>query len=63
MTTDLEAAAAVISIGRTRAHELVKAGDFPVQLLAWDAAWSCRSRTSSGSSASNRSNRRRKLRT
>ena len=33
MTTDLETAGAILGVGRTKAYELAKAGDFPVTVL------------------------------
>jgi hypothetical protein len=33
MTTDVETAAAILSIGRTKAYELAKSGEFPVKVL------------------------------
>jgi hypothetical protein len=33
MTTDVETAGAILGIGRTKAYELAKTGDFPVKLL------------------------------
>jgi excisionase family DNA binding protein len=33
LTTDVETAAAILGIGRTKAYELAKAGDFPVTIL------------------------------
>jgi len=32
-TTDVETAAAILGIGRTKAYELAKANEFPVRLL------------------------------
>ena len=33
MTTDVETAAAILGIGRTKAYELAKSGEFPVKVL------------------------------
>jgi hypothetical protein len=33
MTTDVETAAAIVGIGRTKAYELAKTGEFPVTVL------------------------------
>jgi hypothetical protein len=33
MTTDVETAGAILGIGRTKAYELAKNGEFPVKLL------------------------------
>lgn len=33
MTTDIETAAAILGIGRTKAYELARAGAFPVKVL------------------------------
>jgi hypothetical protein len=32
-TTDVETAAAILGIGRTKAYELAKAGEFPVKMI------------------------------
>ncbi|HEY3006608.1 MAG TPA: helix-turn-helix domain-containing protein [Micromonosporaceae bacterium] len=32
-TTDVETAAAILGIGRTKAYELAKAGEFPVKII------------------------------
>lgn len=33
MTTDIETAASILGIGRTKAYELAKSGNFPVKVL------------------------------
>jgi hypothetical protein len=33
MTTDVETAGAILGIGRTKAYELAKTGEFPVKVL------------------------------
>lgn len=33
LTTDVETAADILGIGRTKAYELAKAGDFPVSVI------------------------------
>lgn len=33
MTTDVETAGEILGIGRTKAYELAKSGDFPVKIL------------------------------
>ncbi len=33
MTTDVETAAAILGIGRTKAYQLAKSGEFPVRVL------------------------------
>lgn len=33
VTTDVETAAAILGIGRTKAYDLAKAGEFPVRLI------------------------------
>jgi hypothetical protein len=33
LTTDIETAGAILGIGRTKAYELAKTGDFPIPLL------------------------------
>ncbi|GEM_PF-3090406 len=43
MTTDIETAGAIIGIGRSKAYELAKNGEFPSRSSALGAATSCRS--------------------
>jgi|RhiMetdeSRZDD1v2_1073273.scaffolds.fasta_scaffold828753_1 hypothetical protein len=33
ITTDIETAASILGIGRTKAYELAKAGEFPVKIV------------------------------
>jgi hypothetical protein len=33
LTTDVETAGAILGVGRTKAYELAKAGEFPVKIL------------------------------
>lgn len=33
MTTDVETAGAILGVGRTKAYELAKAGEFPVKIV------------------------------
>ena len=42
MTTDVETAAAILGIGRTKAYELAKSGEFPVKVLRIGRLFSAR---------------------